>query len=166
MSTAKNSLKRDRPVSPPVPAGPLALRLQWSDGTITWHAGTNGPTEDMLDPSADESGATNYMRPVDRYSKKEIHWLLKLAEELAKSKDPGLLKKVGGGKLIFESLPEGYRLFEQVQMPVSCSPRKEYAAADEARDAMGARHALTHICMGTPRARASGSGRRATFCHT
>lgn len=104
----KNAIKR--PLSPPTQAPPVIV-LNWSDGTVNWQDGVNGPTEDQLNPSS-EDGV--YYVPVAHYGKKEMHWLERLASAIIEQKDPEL-KKVMGSRIYLHNLPEGYRLFEQIR---------------------------------------------------
>ncbi|KAI5795529.1 transcription-silencing protein Clr2-domain-containing protein [Geopyxis carbonaria] len=104
----KNAAKR--PLSPPTQAPPVIV-LNWSDGTVNWQDGVNGPTEDQLNPSS-EDGV--YYVPVPHYGKKEMHWLERLATAIIEQKDPEL-KKVVGNRIYLHNLPEGYRLFEQIR---------------------------------------------------
>jgi hypothetical protein len=99
----------------------MFLTLHYSDGTEVWHDGVNGPTPDMLDSSPDENGAQCYMRPVGRLEKKMWEWLKQLAEVVVNDSDDAPLKQdlqEGKVKLFFHELPAGYRLYEQIRVPV------------------------------------------------
>jgi len=96
------------------------LKLHYSDGTEVWQDGVNGPTPDMLDMTPDDNGAQTYMRPVARFEKKEMEWLRILAEGIVAScTDPNVISEIREGKkFFFDKLPDGYRLYEQVRVPV------------------------------------------------
>jgi hypothetical protein len=97
------------------------LCLNYSDGTEVWHDGVNGPTADMLDRSPDENGAQCYMKPVEAKDKKMFEWLKQLAEAVVKDSEDVQMKQdlqEGKIKLFFNALPAGYRLYEQIRVPV------------------------------------------------
>jgi hypothetical protein len=97
------------------------LCLNNTDGTEVWHDGVNGPTPDMLDQSPDENGAQCYMKPVESKDKKMFEWLKQLAEAVVKDSEDVQMKQdlaEGKIKLFFTELPKGYRLYEQIRVPV------------------------------------------------
>lgn len=98
------------------------LQIHFSDGTAQWQDGENGPTPDMMDQTPDENGVQSYMRQVNRWEKKEIEWLRILAEGIvSSSEDPAIKEDLKNGKrFFFYSLPDGYRLFEQIRIQPVC----------------------------------------------
>jgi hypothetical protein len=99
----------------------MCLALHRSDGTEVWRDGVNGPTDDMLDQSPDENGDKCYMKLVERKEKKMREWLKYLGEELVKaSTDVEKKQALQDGTLNFtlHALPTGYRLYEQILVPV------------------------------------------------
>lgn len=96
------------------------ITLHFSDGTEVWQDGVNGPTPEMMDQTPDESGAQTYMREIPHNERKYVEWTRQLAEGmLAASTDDGWKEAFKSGKqFFFSSLPQGYRLYEQVRVPV------------------------------------------------
>ncbi len=104
-----------RASSPDVDRQPLLLQCTWSDGQTMFGNVSNGPTPEMMDQTRDENNEAKYMQLIEPHSKKEVDWLKKLGDSLVKEQDPALYKRKGG-QIWFSSLPEGYRLYEQVQV--------------------------------------------------
>ena len=119
---SQNAKRPANALTPTRDARAKILNLHYSDGTEVWQDGVNGPTPEMLDPTPDENGAQCYMRPVGRWEKKEVEWLKQLAEGIVKDvlkKDKELERlSQEGTKFFFHSLPAGYRLYEQIRVPV------------------------------------------------
>jgi hypothetical protein len=102
----------------------MFLSVNHSDGTEVWHDRSNGPTADMQDTMPDDDGDQCYMKLVGLKDKKMVDWLKELAEEIVKdSEDVKMKQALQEGKIKFflNALPAGYRLYEQIRVPV-CSP--------------------------------------------
>lgn len=106
--------------TPPLKEAPIRfLTFEYSDGTTEFQGGFNGPHDEMLDQTPDESGSLSYMRPIDRTEKKYWEWMKFLAESLIRLKNPELAEDVDNGRcfFFFASFPSGYRLYEHVRIP-------------------------------------------------
>jgi hypothetical protein len=101
------------------------LSLNHSDGTEVWRDRFNGPTADMLDSTPDQDGDQCYMILVELKDEKMIEWLKQLAEEIVKASDDVSIKQAvqeGTIKVFLPALPTGYRLYEQIRVPVCLPP--------------------------------------------
>lgn len=103
-----------RAFSPP-PQGPapepVVIQCTTSDGTLTFSGGHNGPTDEPSGPDPDDG---LFFKEIPHYSKKELHWLERLATLVVESKASHL--KSNGARCVLSSLPANYRLFEQIRV--------------------------------------------------
>lgn len=151
---SKSVKRAHSPTAQPLP--PITvLDIGWSDGVSHFQGAVNAPTEEQLKPNS-EDGV--YYAEVEHYSKKELHWLERLAGLTIEQKDPAL-KNLVGTRLYLNKLPENYKLFEVGYTSTNCG----VLMADLFRP-RATRNAATPTCTATLKVLVNVSDLPKSFC--